>query len=496
MSRWVFVFVMTFAALARSSAEPPVESLKEFVIKNKTRHAVGLYLQNKKVGYMIVDLSLGKHDDKEVAVEVSEMLLSLSVDGEKTTSQQKEKVIYSLDGDGPIVFAEHRSIQDKKETINTATRSDKGMTIVTTEGADNSKRGRPKPKTPAEAIKRDVPLPKANLAQSRQMMQWLENNPKAGATMDHWTVTWDEDEVDTKEVFHYKEKKKINWGGVQTDVHSVTINMKGAIFNAEVLTNGNPVRGTIGGLLELRAESEEVAKKLSDGEVDMIAASSIKVDKNLGDSKEVVALTLEVIGLSDFTLPENHRQKLRRENGKIFIDLQADYKLEKGTTLSDAERKKYTSPTPTIQCGLARVNDLAKDIVGKETDTLKKADKIKAWVYRKVRKTMASNASTTTGVLDSMAGDCTEHTLLFVSLARAAGIPARELTGVAHIDKIFGWHAWAEFHDGHQWVSVDPTWNELYVDATHIVFAADTQDHSWLNVLGRVSFKAVKVEKK
>ncbi len=75
-------------------------------------------------------------------------------------------------------------------------------------------------------------------------------------------------------------------------------------------------------------------------------------------------------------------------------------------------------------------------------------------------------------------------------------MPARELTGVAHVSGSFGWHAWAEVHDGHQWVSVDPTWNELYVDATPIVFSHDSEDHAWLNVLGSVSFKALKVERK
>src|SRR5439155_18268292 len=103
----------------------------------------------------------------------------------------------------------------------------------------------------------------------------------------------------------------------------------------------------------------------------------------------------------------------------------------------------------------------ATEIIGAETDPLKKARLLKNYVYKNLRKTMACNSSTTLGVLDSMAGDCTEHTLLFVSLARAAGLPARELTGVAHVDQIFGWHAWAEFHYGHQWVSVDPTWNGL-----------------------------------
>jgi len=101
-------------------------------------------------------------------------------------------------------------------------------------------------------------------------------------------------------------------------------------------------------------------------------------------------------------------------------------------------------------------------------------------------------------VLDSMAGDCTEHTLLFVSLARAAGLPAREVGGVAYTSldpSLFGWHAWAEVHDGRQWVTIDPTWHQVYVDATHVTFS-DSDDLGWLNVLGKVKFKVLKFEKK
>src|SRR5438132_13317590 len=116
---------------------------------------------------MIVDRDLGTYHDKEVGVELSEMFLSLTADGEKTVSHQKEKIFYSLDGDGPIVFAEQRSIHDKKETVYTAVRSDKGLTITTT-GAEVRT---------GDVVKREVPLPKATLEQSRQLMRWLEGIP-------------------------------------------------------------------------------------------------------------------------------------------------------------------------------------------------------------------------------------------------------------------------------------------------------------------------------
>lgn len=474
----IAIVFIPFAA----AQEPKSESLKEFVQTNASRHAVGLYLQNKKVGWMISELKLGTRGGREVAVETSEMLLKLKAESETSVVTEKELLYYSLEGDGQILYAENRSTNDGKETVHIATPSAKGMTVATTVGGVKTTR--------------EVPRLKATLRINQQLTCWFLSNPKIDATFEHWGTSWEDDDIDSKELFTYKGKKSIVWGGVRTDVYILKINMQGAFFEAEMLANGNPIRGKIASILDMRAESEELVKKLDEGGVDMIAASSIKVDRDLGASPLVSHLTLEVEGLQDFEFPSSHRQKIRRENGKVYLELEQDFRKAKGSPLSDAERKKYTSATPTIQSGNEKVKKLAAKIVGGETDPLKKADLIKSWVYKKLRKTMACNSTTTLGVLDNMAGDCTEHTLLFVSLARAAGLPARELTGVAHVDKIFGWHAWAEVHDGHQWVSVDPTWDELYVDATHVVFSHDSQNHSWLNVLGRVSFKAIKVEKK
>lgn len=85
---------------------------------------------------------------------------------------------------------------------------------------------------------------------------------------------------------------------------------------------------------------------------------------------------------------------------------------------------------------------------------------------------------------------CTEFTDLFITLARAAGIPARELNGYAYTQnpklrplslKQDILHAWPEYFDERisQWIPVDPTWGNTTggidyfnkLDFNHIVFA-------------------------
>ncbi len=85
---------------------------------------------------------------------------------------------------------------------------------------------------------------------------------------------------------------------------------------------------------------------------------------------------------------------------------------------------------------------------------------------------------------------CMEFTDLFIAIARAAGIPARELVGYAHttntklrplslVTDVL--HAWPEYFDreSKRWIPVDPTWGNTTggvnyfdkLDFNHIVFA-------------------------
>ncbi|MEW6160873.1 MAG: transglutaminase-like domain-containing protein, partial [Verrucomicrobiota bacterium] len=259
---------------------------------------------------------------------------------------------------------------------------------------------------------------------------------------------------------------------------------------------GTPIKGFLGGFFELRAEKESLAKQLGTVVVDMIEASSIPVDKDLGDPERIDLLQLQITGLKDFALPTSPRQRvLRRNRNTLWLELRRDQRWQKGQPLKPEERTTFLQPTTTLPSDHELIRSKAREIVGLEKDLLKKADLLKTWVYRHVRQTMAANKSTALDVLQDQSGDCTEITMLFVALARASDIPAREVGGVIFANEgrpMFGWHAWAEVHDGHQWVSVDPTWNQLYIDATHIKLDEDKNDWSWVNLLGQMTIKVVK----
>ena len=84
-----------------------------------------------------------------------------------------------------------------------------------------------------------------------------------------------------------------------------------------------------------------------------------------------------------------------------------------------------------------------------------------------------------TSVLDTInrrTGDCTEYADLFTTLARALGWPARTVVGLAYSDgkqPALAFHAWNEVAVSGAWQAVDPTWNQLRADASHIPLRGD-----------------------
>lgn len=92
-------------------------------------------------------------------------------------------------------------------------------------------------------------------------------------------------------------------------------------------------------------------------------------------------------------------------------------------------------------------------------------------------------------------GDCTEFAQLFTALATAAELHARTVVGLAYHEssQTFGIHAWNEvlFEDGST-REVDPTWNQIRADATHIEFPPAYQ-HEIVSTLKKLRIKVLTV---
>ncbi len=147
----------------------------------------------------------------------------------------------------------------------------------------------------------------------------------------------------------------------------------------------------------------------------------------------------------------------------------------KSAQLSDADRKLYTGSTALIPTD-GIVKTTSDKIVGSTTSDIEKAQKIYDWVventYRNA-KTRGCGIGDIAAMLTSgnLNGKCADLNALYVGLARAAGLPARDVYGIRMVPSKFGYkslgagsdiitkaqHCRAEVYlDGFGWVPVDP----------------------------------------
>ncbi|HXJ30341.1 MAG TPA: transglutaminase-like domain-containing protein [Gemmatimonadales bacterium] len=119
-----------------------------------------------------------------------------------------------------------------------------------------------------------------------------------------------------------------------------------------------------------------------------------------------------------------------------------------------------------------RIRAEARQVAGVERDPAQVAAALTHWVARTVRPEPSTAFPQAAAVLIRRTGDCNEHTVLYVALARALGLPARPVAGLLLVDGRYYYHAWAEVYLG-DWVAVDPTLDQFPADVAHLRLIAD-----------------------
>ena len=135
---------------------------------------------------------------------------------------------------------------------------------------------------------------------------------------------------------------------------------------------------------------------------------------------------------------------------------------------------EFLTASAYIQAYHPDIQAKAKEILDNEVNSWHAAEKLCRWVYASIKeKKMSGGFASSLTVLQSLSGDCTEHTVLFIALARAAGIPARICSGIVFAKDAFYYHFWPEVYIG-KWVQMDPTLDQVIADANHIQLGGST----------------------
>jgi transglutaminase-like putative cysteine protease len=137
---------------------------------------------------------------------------------------------------------------------------------------------------------------------------------------------------------------------------------------------------------------------------------------------------------------------------------------------ADPALRPYLEPDLLITSTDLRVAAQARLLAGRDREPGRVAARLAHWVAAEVRPEHSTGIADAVRVLDRRRGDANEHTVLFVALARALGLPARPVAGLVRTAGRYYYHAWAEVYLG-DWVAVDPTFDQRPADAVHLRLA-------------------------
>ncbi len=177
------------------------------------------------------------------------------------------------------------------------------------------------------------------------------------------------------------------------------------------------------------------------------------------------------------TIMSNSRQKLEVDGknvGRLSIQVPTVVAEDCPDLPLQRVESEFLGASAYIQTDAPAIRAKVQEILDGEVNSWRAAEKLCRWVHTAMTdKKMSGGFGSSLTALESLSGDCTEHTVLFIALARAAGIPARICSGVTYAKDAFYYHFWPEVYVG-SWVQMDPSLGQTIADATHIQLGGGT----------------------
>jgi len=251
---------------------------------------------------------------------------------------------------------------------------------------------------------------------------------------------------------------------------------------------------------ELARQAQEESRLLAGSSLDddVILSTAIQSNVNLQDVETYPELRFVLSGvqLEGFQL-EGGRQELR---GDTLVVRREDW----DAVLPDYEELpyprmdflEYLQPEPLIQSDEEAIIRAAEEMAGWRSvgrnDPKRIVRRLTMGVFELLEKEITFSVPNAAQVLASGRGDCNEHTVLFVAMARALGLPARTAVGLVFANGAFFYHAWPEVWLG-GWVAVDPTFGQVPADAAHLRFVVGglAQQVEIVRLIGNLDIEVV-----
>lgn len=226
--------------------------------------------------------------------------------------------------------------------------------------------------------------------------------------------------------------------------------------------------------------------------------SLVPTDRPVESPRETSRLEIELKGADAIAaFPDDERQQCSSGAGGSML-CRIDGSRSTAPRLSEEARESYLATSVAVPTRHPTIRIFAEDISAKADTDLDKLRALLQWMRANIKPEVADVFSAL-DVLAKRKAECQGYSFLFASFARSLGIPTRVVNGIVYSEAHPGflYHTWVEsLVDGH-WQAIDPTFGQLYADATHIklVEGESLADLApLLDVLGRLSARIVAVD--
>ena len=440
----------------------------------------GVYMLDRKIGYACMTTELSELDGAPVISETVRAPLLMLIGGQRLLVRLEYREVHEADPPYRLIAGEH-SERTRQSTSHFRAQREGDEFLVTRvlHGRTTTQR---------------VPASKATLRDRLAVECLVARGAQPGDEVSY--LEFDEDELaDVERTATLAEVVEEEWGGQLRRVFVVEVHAPDGARTERHLEDGTLIGVSFGKAMTFRLEDEATARKMPTETELFELRRHIPFEAEIRKPEALAELKLAITGMPDGVLPELPTQRVeKREDGTLIVTLtRSAVPDEPSVTDEDRERlAEHLEATDEIQADHERIRSRARRIVRRKRDCLEQARAICRWVHRHVEGTAFSDYETALDVLIHLEGDCTEMTLLFIGLCRAAGLPARRVSGLAYAgpaERAFAMHAWAQVYVG-EWVDVDPAFNQFPAAATHITL--DTEGDRWFDLLA--AFDDIRIE--
>jgi protein-glutamine gamma-glutamyltransferase len=462
---------------ARAADEKPAQATLSAKDLEPQTDWYGLYLNGKKMGYCRIARDRADGEIRESFT----LVMKLVSFGQKADMTMTQNMVF--EGKPPYRLLRGDYVQnDGKDSvrINLQRKGDRFEVIHQAGGETTTKDHGPIDYTYVD---------------SSATERWVRRGPKDREKITVKDFNIQDLKLDTQ-TNTVKGIKKSLVGGVQVQYYEIESESKQLTMLSRYDDQGRMLSGKFA-VFDIRLETEEQAKNVRFSQ-DLFVLGMVKVDQPLGPTKELRELVLEVNGRNGALFEDGPRQSVAKGDDKDTTILKIGKKYAKETKPTAKEIEENLQETLAYPITHPKIKALAEKAVGDASTPEEKVRRIVDFVHGYIQPNLSASLPNIHDLIQRKKGDCKSYALLFTTLARAAGVPSREVSGILYMGddhKAFGGHAWNEVVLDGAWVPIDATMGETEVDAGHVSFGPqDRAAKGLLESLGKLSFRLVEVQ--